>query len=61
MFKRRSKRAQSILEYVIVLTAIVGIIIFAAVNYMKPAVEKTIQHSATAIENAAEKITKINQ
>ncbi len=53
---RGNLKAQSILEYVIVLTAIVAIIIFAAGKWIKGGIDGTIKNSATAIEDAADKI-----
>jgi len=55
MFKG-SKKAQSVLEYVIVLGAIVGIILFAAKTWIGPGVEKGITNARDAIGAAAEKI-----
>jgi Flp pilus assembly pilin Flp len=48
----RKKKGQSILEYVIVLTAIVAAIIFAAVNYIQPAVKKGLENVGTSINKS---------
>lgn len=53
---RGNKKAQSILEYVIVFTAIVAIIIYAAGKWIKGGVSETITNAATAIQDAADKI-----
>lgn len=53
---RGNKRAQSILEYVVVLTAIVAIIIYAAGQWIKAGVGQTLTNAATAIEDAASQI-----
>jgi len=49
----RSKRGQSVLEYVIVLTAIIAIIILAAQNIIRPAVNQLMQNAAGSINRAA--------
>ena len=56
MLKIKGKKAQSTLEYILVLTAIVGVIIYAAVTWIKPAVEKSLENANTAIGKAADKI-----
>lgn len=52
----RSKKGQSVLEYVIVLTAIVAAVIFAAGKFIKPAVEQAMSDSATSIKSATAKL-----
>jgi uncharacterized protein (UPF0333 family) len=52
----RRKNGQSILEYVIVLTAIVVCIIWAASKYIKPAVTQGITDAQQAIGNAADRL-----
>ena len=59
MYKRNSQRGQSVLEYIIVLTAIVAIILVAAKTYIKLAVETTMEKSGDAIAGAAGKISGI--
>lgn len=49
---RRYKKGQSVLEYIIVLTAIVAIIIIAATNLIGPAVEQAMTDAATSITDA---------
>ncbi len=40
----RKKKGQSTLEYVLVLTAIIAAIIYAAVQFVKPRVESSMDH-----------------
>lgn len=49
-------KGQSILEYVIVLTVIVGAIAFAASTFLKPAVEDGVNNTAKAITNSTAKL-----
>ena len=54
MMKRaRDRKGQSTVEYVIVFTAIAAAIIFAAVNIIKPAVNKTYNEAGSSIEKSA--------
>ncbi len=50
------KSGQSVLEYVIVLTAIIAIIILAAVNIIKPAVNQAMTNAAASINRAANRL-----
>jgi len=52
----RSKRGQSTLEYIIILTAIVGAIIAVANSVLKPKVTGIFTHVSEQAENAANKI-----
>ncbi len=54
---RNHKKAQSTLEYIIALTAIVGVILYAAIYWIKPAVNKTITDSNTALNKTADQFT----
>lgn len=58
--RKQGMRAQSILEYVIVLTAIVTIIILAAGQWIKPAVSKVMNDTGAAISNASDKLANIS-
>jgi len=49
---RRNRSGQSVLEYVIVLTAIIAVIILAATNLIRPAVTTTMTDAAASITNA---------
>ena len=49
---RVSKKGQSVLEYVIVLTAIIAVIIAAATAVIRPAVDTTMNRAAGSITNA---------
>jgi hypothetical protein len=55
MKMRRSEKAQSMLEYAIVITAVIGIILYAAANWLKPDVQKSMENAGTAMGDAAEK------
>lgn len=50
------RRAQSTLEYLLVMSAIVGIIIYAAAKWIKPGVDAALNNSNTVIDNAAAKL-----
>ncbi len=50
------KKGQSILEYVIILTAVVACIIWAATQFIKPAVEKGLSDATTAVGTTADKL-----
>jgi len=52
----RKKRGQSILEYVIVITAIVAAVIFAAGSYIGPAIKTALNNTAQSIMNSTEKL-----
>lgn len=51
-----TKKGQSTLEYVIILTAIVGAIIFAATSFMKPRVQDSLDHVTGTMNNTVQKI-----
>ena len=50
------KKGQSILEYVIVLTVIVAAIAFAAVKFIKPAVNNAINETSGTINGAVNQL-----
>ncbi|MFH0763262.1 MAG: hypothetical protein V1925_05185 [Candidatus Omnitrophota bacterium] len=50
------KKGQSTLEYVLVLTAIVAAIIFAATKFIKPRVEESLDHVSQEMKSEVEKI-----
>lgn len=50
------KRGQSILEYIIVLTAIVAAIIIAAGTFIKPAIDKGLKDTAESIKASTGKL-----
>lgn len=52
----RAKLGQSVLEYVIVLTAIIAIIILAAQNIIRPAVNQAMTDAANRITNATSQL-----
>ncbi|MDI6758183.1 MAG: hypothetical protein QMD94_00685 [Candidatus Omnitrophota bacterium] len=53
MFK---KKGQSTLEYILVFTAIIAGIIFAATKFMKPATERSMEHVSTQMEEQVKRI-----
>lgn len=53
----RAKKAQSTLEYVIILTAIVGAIIYAAATYIRPGVESSYKNVNESIQATAANLT----
>lgn len=54
----KKRKGQGILEYVVILTAIVAAIIVVATTIMQPAVENTMTGAGTALDNAAAKWTE---
>jgi len=54
MFKK--KKGQSILEYVIVLTAIIACILWGAKTFIKGAVEQGFKDATKAVGTAADKL-----
>lgn len=50
------KKGQSTLEYVIIITAIVAGIIFAATKYLKPRVQNAMDHATDEMESGVERI-----
>ena len=53
---RMCKKGQSVLEYVIVLTAIIAVIIAAASLVIRPAVNATIDKAANSIQAAVNQL-----
>lgn len=54
MVKRQ--KAQSILEYILVVTAVVGVIIYGAAQWIRPAVLNSLDNATEAIGKAADKL-----
>ncbi|MDP2905739.1 MAG: hypothetical protein Q8O22_05500 [Candidatus Omnitrophota bacterium] len=50
------KKGQSTLEYVLILTAIIGAIIVAATTFVKPRVEESLNHVTQEMKDQVEKI-----
>lgn len=50
------KKGQSILEYVIILTAVIACIIWAATQFIGPAVKTGLDSATTAVGTAANKL-----
>jgi len=59
MLKVKYKKAQSTLEYIVVLTAVVAVIIYAATTFIKPAVQNSIGDAESGIGAAADKLSTI--
>ncbi len=53
---KMNKKGQSVLEYVIILTAIIAVIIIFANNFLKPKVQSSLENAATQMNNEAQKI-----
>lgn len=54
----RRKKGQSILEYVIVLTAIIAAIVVAATTLIKPSINKAVDDAGKTINTATEQLPK---
>lgn len=54
----RNRKGQNILEYVIVLTAIIAVIIIAAAGPIKDAVTKAMDDAAESIKTSTGKLPK---
>ena len=52
----RNKHAQSTLEYILVLTAIVGVIIWGAATIVKPKIRAGFNDIKTSIESTADEV-----
>ncbi|MFZ2938479.1 MAG: hypothetical protein WA066_07275 [Candidatus Omnitrophota bacterium] len=50
------KKGQSTLEYVIIITAIVAGIIFAATTFLKPRVQNALDHATSEMQSGVELI-----
>lgn len=49
--KKRTKKAQTVLEYVLIITGVIILVIFAARQWISPAVTEGLTDSNTAINN----------
>jgi Na+-driven multidrug efflux pump len=56
MSRKGKKKAQSTLEYILVLTAVVGLIIFAAARWIKPSTQQALGDANNAMNAAANKL-----
>lgn len=56
MLNAKPKKAQSTLEYVVVFTAIIGVILLAASGFFKTGVKQSMDDAQTAFGNAADKL-----
>jgi uncharacterized protein (UPF0333 family) len=50
------KKAQSTLEYILVFTAIIAAIIFAATKFIQPRVQSSLDHVANEMEEGVKRI-----
>lgn len=57
--KEMKRKGQSILEYVIIFAVIVAAVIFAATQFIKPAVEKGMNDTAQAMQTATGRLLLI--
>ena len=57
MKRPRYMKAQSTLEYIVILTAVIGVILWAARGLMKPAVTTSITDAGTTIDRAAKEFS----
>lgn len=53
---RAKKRAQSTLEYILVLTAIIAGIIFAATRFVGPRVQGSLDHVSLEMQNQVNRV-----
>jgi uncharacterized protein (UPF0333 family) len=56
MLKVKHTKAQSTLEYIVILTAIVGVILYFATTKIGGGVGKSMDDTKTAMENAADRL-----
>jgi len=54
---KMNKKGQSVLEYVIILTAVVAVIIIFANVFLRQRVQNSLEHAGTQMENEVNKIT----
>lgn len=54
------RKGQSTLEYVIILTAIIAAIVFAAATYLKPRVESSLDHVSSQMETGVRQLDLSN-
>jgi hypothetical protein len=53
---KMNKKGQSVLEYVIILTAVIAVILIFANGFLRARVQGTLEHAAQGMENEANKI-----
>ncbi len=53
---RRKQKGQSTLEYVIILSAIVGLILYAAFTFVKPKIDQAYKDVNGSLGRAADKV-----
>lgn len=52
----KARKAQSTLEYIIILTAIVAAVLFAANSFIKPRITNILDHTSGQAETAVQHI-----
>ena len=57
--KMIKRKGQSVLEYVLILSVVIGAVIFAAAKFMKPAVEQGYEDAGSTMENATGKFSSM--
>jgi len=55
----RGRKAQSTLEYIVIFTAIVGLIIYAAVNWVGPAVNSSLTNAKDTVVGTSNKVANL--
>ncbi len=58
---KKNQKGQSILEYVIVLTAIVAVLVWAGATLIKPAVEKGLNDTTQAVGDVGGKLANVSE
>ena len=56
MLYKKNRKGQNILEYIIVVTAVIAIILWGAATFIKPAVNKTLGDANWMVENVSGKL-----
>jgi hypothetical protein len=54
---KMNKKGQSVLEYVIILTAVVAVIIIFANGFLRTRVQNSLEHASTEMEDQVNKIS----
>lgn len=57
---KKKKKGQSILEYVIVLTAVVAVLVWAGATLFKPAVERGFNNTTDAVDQVSGKLATVS-
>ncbi|MFH1191184.1 MAG: hypothetical protein V1670_03200 [Candidatus Omnitrophota bacterium] len=57
---KKNKKGQSILEYVIVLTAVVAVLVWAGATLIKPAVETGFNDTTNGVDAVSNKLADVS-